>query len=84
MLPMTVGWSLAATFSGQVSSHTGRYRHFPIAGAICATAGPALLATMNAGTTWPVASRYMFVLGTGIGLAVQVMVLRGAEQRPVP
>jgi hypothetical protein len=75
MLPMMAGWSLAATFSGQVISHTGRYRHFPIAGAICATAGMALLATMNAGTTWPVASLYMFVLGTGIGLAVQVMVL---------
>jgi len=60
----------------------GRYRHFPIAGAICATAGMALPATMNAGTTWPVASLYMFVLGAGIGLAVQVMVL--VVQNSVP
>jgi EmrB/QacA subfamily drug resistance transporter len=82
LLPMMTGWSIAAIGSGQVIGRTGRYKRYPVAGTIIATAGMVLLATMNAATSRVAASVYMFVLGTGIGLVMQVMVV--AVQNSVP
>jgi EmrB/QacA subfamily drug resistance transporter len=82
MLPMMVGLSIASIGSGQLISRTGHYKPFPVAGTLIATTGMALLATMNATTSRTTASLYMFVLGAGVGLVMQVMVL--ATQNSVP
>jgi EmrB/QacA subfamily drug resistance transporter len=82
MLPMMAGWSIAAIGSGQLISRTGRYKPFPVAGTIAATIGMGLLATMNATTSRAQASAYMFVLGAGIGLVMQVMVLASQNSAP--
>ncbi|WP_418960035.1 MDR family MFS transporter [Streptomyces tritici] len=74
-LPMVVGLLIASVFSGNVVSKTGQYRVFPIVGCLVMGAGLFLLSLMGPDTgTWP-ESLYMFVLGVGIGLCMQVLTI---------
>lgn len=82
MLPLMGGLVVATIGSGQLITRTGRYKLFPIAGTASAVAGLLLLSTMDANTTRTAAGLYMAVLGVGIGLVMQVMVL--AVQNSVP
>ncbi len=75
MLPLMGGLLLASIASGQVITRTGRYKIFPIAGTAIATFGMFLLSTMSVTTSRGIASLWMFVLGVGLGLVMQVMVL---------
>jgi EmrB/QacA subfamily drug resistance transporter len=75
MLPMMLGLLLTSIGSGQVISRTGRYRVFPIAGCAVFTVGLWLLSTMGASTSGFTSSVYMFVLGVGLGMVMQVLVL---------
>jgi EmrB/QacA subfamily drug resistance transporter len=75
ILPLMAGLLVASTISGQIISRTGRYKVFPVAGTAIATVGMFLLSTMSATTPRIQASAYMVVLGGGLGLVMQVMVL---------
>ena len=75
MLPLMAGLLVASIASGQAISRTGRYKAFPIAGTALAAVGMLLLSTMSAATSRAVASLYMVLLGVGLGLVMQVMVL---------
>jgi EmrB/QacA subfamily drug resistance transporter len=75
MVPMMLGLLLTSIGSGQLISHTGRYKVFPIVGTAVFTAGLYLLSTMDRATTTLQASLYMFVLGVGLGAVMQVLVL---------
>jgi EmrB/QacA subfamily drug resistance transporter len=75
MLPMVLGLLIAAIGSGNVVSKTGHYRVFPIAGSVGMTAGLYLLSRLDEHTGFWVASLYMFVLGVGVGLAMQVLLI---------
>ncbi|CAN5325291.1 hypothetical protein BH18ACT5_BH18ACT5_08340 [soil metagenome] len=75
LVPMMFGIIGASVISGRVITRTGRYRWFPIVGAAVATVALFLLSTMGVGTTMASASIYMFLLGTGIGMIFQVLVL---------
>ncbi|MFE9792500.1 MDR family MFS transporter [Streptomyces goshikiensis] len=74
-LPLVFGLLIASVFSGTVTSRTGRYRIFPIVGCAVMAAGLFLLSTMRPGTSVWLESLYMFVLGTGIGLSMQVLTI---------
>ncbi len=74
-LPLVIGLLLASVFSGNVTSKTGRYRIFPIVGSLVMAIGLYLMSRMQPGTgPWP-ESFYMFVLGAGIGLSMQVLTI---------
>jgi EmrB/QacA subfamily drug resistance transporter len=75
MLPMVFGLLIAAIGSGNVVSRTGRYRVFPIAGSVGMAVGLYLLSRLDEHTGFWMASLYMFVLGVGVGLAMQVLVI---------
>jgi EmrB/QacA subfamily drug resistance transporter len=75
MLPLMAGLLVASMVSGQVISRTGRYKAFPVTGTAVAAIGMLLLSTMSATTPRLVASAWMVVLGIGLGLVMQVMVL---------
>lgn len=81
-LPMIVGLLGTSMLSGVVVSRTGRYRYFPIAGCGVMAVGLYLMSTMGPGTGVWLVSLYMFVLGLGIGLAMQVLTI--AVQNTVP
>ncbi len=74
-LPMVFGLLLASVFSGNVVSKTGRYRIFPIVGNAVMGIGLYLLSRMEPGTDSLLESLYMFVLGVGIGLSMQVLTI---------
>ncbi|MFD9367235.1 MDR family MFS transporter [Streptomyces sp. NPDC060020] len=74
-LPMVFGLLIASVFSGNVVSKTGRYRIFPIVGNAVTGVGLYLLSRMQPGTSTLLESLYMFVLGTGIGLSMQVLTI---------
>ena len=75
LTPMMGGVLLTSIVSGQIISRIGRYRLFPIAGTAVMTIGLALLSSLGtASSTWA-ASGYMLVLGMGLGMVMQVLVL---------
>ena len=75
MLPMMLGLLITSTISGQVISRTGRYRVFPIVGCAVFTLALYLLSTMGTDTSDLTAGVFMFVLGVGLGMVMQVLVL---------
>ncbi|MFF0732895.1 MDR family MFS transporter [Streptomyces chartreusis] len=74
-LPMVIGLLIASVFSGNVVSKTGKYRIFPIIGSLVMGVGLFLMSLMGPSTGAWLESLYMFVLGTGIGLCMQVLTI---------
>ena len=75
LLPLMAGLLVAAILSGRWISRVGRYRMFPIAGTATLVVGMFLLSRLTVDTAPWVASVYMLVVGVGIGLVMQVLVL---------
>jgi EmrB/QacA subfamily drug resistance transporter len=74
-LPMVAGMLITSIGSGNIVGRTGRYKVFPVAGTAIMAVAFVLLSRMDAATpTWQ-QSLYLFVLGTGIGLCMQVLIL---------
>jgi EmrB/QacA subfamily drug resistance transporter len=73
--PMMGGVLVTSITSGRVISRIGRYRPFPIAGTALMAVGLGLLATLGVASTIRAAVVYMIVLGLGVGLVMQVLVL---------
>ncbi|MDL2078621.1 MDR family MFS transporter [Streptomyces sp. GXMU-J15] len=74
-LPMVIGLLIASVFSGNVVSKTGKYRLFPVVGSLVMAVGLYLMSLMGPSTGAWRESLYMFVLGTGIGLCMQVLTI---------
>ncbi len=75
LLPLMAGLLVAAIASGRAISRIGRYKIFPIAGTAILVVGMYLLSRLALGTAPWLASIYMLVVGAGIGLVMQVLVL---------
>jgi EmrB/QacA subfamily drug resistance transporter len=75
LVPFMLGLLGASIFAGQVVTRTGRYRILPISGTATAVVGMFLLSTMQPDTSRLVSGAYMAVLGIGLGLTMQVLVL---------
>ncbi|MGW3354898.1 MFS transporter [Streptomyces bungoensis] len=75
MLPMMAGIVGASVIGGQLISHTGRYKLYPLLGAAVSTLGMWLLSRLAADTPRLHYSIWMAVLGAGIGLVMPVLVL---------
>ena len=75
LLPVMGGMLVTSIASGQLISRWGRYRLFPIAGTAVMSAGLFLLSRMRPDTSLVTASLYMLVVGMGLGMVMQVLVL---------
>jgi EmrB/QacA subfamily drug resistance transporter len=75
LVPVMAGVLIASIASGQIITRTGRYKAWPIAGTAVACAGMLALSTMDAGTSVGLSGLEMFVLGLGLGMVMQVLVL---------
>ena len=75
LIPVMAGVLIGSIGSGQIISATGRYKVFPIVGTAIATLGMLLLSRLDAQTTTLYATVAMFVMGLGLGLVMQVLVL---------
>ncbi len=75
MTPMMLGLLLTGITSGQLISRYGRYRPFPIMGTAVSMVGLYLLSRLEVSTPTWVAAVYMLILGLGLGMVMQVLVL---------
>lgn len=74
-IPLMAGLLTASILSGRAISRIGRYKAFPVAGTAVLVVGMFLLSLLGVGTPSWVASAYMVVVGVGLGLVMQVLVL---------
>jgi len=75
LAPMMIGVLLTSIVCGQLISRFGRYKPFPIVGTALMTAGLLLLWRMPADAATARIVLYMLVLGIGLGMVMQVLVL---------
>jgi EmrB/QacA subfamily drug resistance transporter len=75
MLPIMMLVLVTSVWSGRRISKTGRYRRFPIAGTILVTVGLYLLSRLGIDTPYWQAAIYMAIIGAGMGLTMQVLIL---------
>lgn len=82
LLPFVAGMLIGTIGSGRVITATGRYKIFPIFGTAIATIGYGLLSLMDAGSSRVTNGLSMSVVGLGIGLTMQVLVLAVQNSAP--
>jgi EmrB/QacA subfamily drug resistance transporter len=75
MLPLIAGMLVSSIASGQIISRTGRYRLFPIAGTALMTVALFALSTVHADSGLVFILAMALLLGMGIGLVMQVLVI---------
>ncbi|MEV0780768.1 MDR family MFS transporter [Streptomyces sp. NPDC050433] len=75
LLPMLLSMMVVSLFAGRVTTNTGKYKIFPIAGGALMVTGLFLLAQMDIGTSRLTSGVYMAVLGAGMGFLMQITML---------
>ncbi|MCA1811898.1 MAG: MFS transporter [Halobacteriales archaeon] len=75
LLPMVLGLMPLSAASGIIISKTGKYKWWPLAGLPIAAAGMGMLSLLTPDTSELTIGTGMFLLGAGIGMTMQVMVL---------
>ena len=75
LLPLILGLLVTSIGSGQIIARWGHYRPFPIAGTALMVVGFWRLSTMSPATSALERSLDMLILGLGIGIVMQVLVL---------
>ncbi|MGN9913973.1 DHA2 family efflux MFS transporter permease subunit [Phytohabitans sp. LJ34] len=75
LLPLMMGLTVAAVVAGLVITKTGRYKVFTVLGPLVAAGGMLLLQTAEPSTSRTAITLYMILVGLGIGLCMQVLVL---------
>jgi EmrB/QacA subfamily drug resistance transporter len=82
MVPIMAFVLVMAIFSGRRVTATGTYRRFPIAGTALTAVALYLFSHIGVTTPFWKTAIYMAVLGTGLGLTMQILML--AAQNSVP
>ena len=82
LTPLMAGVLVTSIVTGRIITRTGRYKAFPVAGTVVTSLGLFLLSTLGTATPRLVSSGYMVVLGVGLGMVMQVLIL--AVQNDVP
>jgi EmrB/QacA subfamily drug resistance transporter len=74
MLPAVAGIMATSVSSGRLMAKTGRYKVFPIVGALVIITSLALLSTLSNTTPYWQVAVYAFAFGAGLGLTLQTLV----------
>lgn len=75
MVPMMGGLLVASITTGQLVSRTGRYKRYPIAGAVVMAAGLGLISGAHTDTPLWMVCGCLALIGIGIGMGLQILVL---------
>ncbi len=75
LLPLMVGILGASISAGQIITRRGRYKMFPVAGTAITTVAMGLLTFLSATSSYLEISAFLFIMGIGMGLVMQVLVL---------
>ncbi|MFE2097030.1 MFS transporter [Streptomyces sp. NPDC059468] len=79
-IPMIAGLFVSSTVSGQVITKTGKWKAWLVTGGVLLTAGLGLLGTMRYDTDYWKIAIFMAVMGLGIGMMMQNLVLSTQNQ----
>lgn len=79
-IPMIAGLFVSSTVSGQIITKTGRWKAWLVSGGFLVTAGLGLLGTIRYDTTYWHIAVFMAVMGLGIGMMMQNLVLATQNQ----
>ncbi|MFC8237175.1 DHA2 family efflux MFS transporter permease subunit [Streptomyces sp. NPDC057284] len=79
-IPMITGLFLSSTISGQIITKTGRWKAWLVSGGFLVTAGLGMLGTIRYDTAYWHIAIFMFVMGLGIGMMMQNLVLATQNQ----
>lgn len=74
-LPMVIGMLTTSMGSGVIVGRTGRYKVFPVAGTAVMAVAFFLMSRMDPSTSVWVQSLFLVILGAGIGMCMQTLVL---------
>jgi EmrB/QacA subfamily drug resistance transporter len=74
-IPMIGGLVISSTVSGALITRTGRWKAFLVVGAVLVALGFGLLSTIDHQTNMVLFGVFLFVLGVGIGMTMQNLVL---------
>jgi EmrB/QacA subfamily drug resistance transporter len=80
--PMILGLAVASLVTGRLVSRTGRWKRYLLVGSITSTVGFALLGTIDAHANFALIAVYMALVGIGLGMTTQNIVL--SVQNTVP
>jgi EmrB/QacA subfamily drug resistance transporter len=75
LIPLMLGIVSMSIFSGKRITTTGKYKIFPIVGAAIMTLGLILMSTLNETTSFGILSIYAIMVGAGLGLSMQTIVI---------
>ncbi len=81
-LPMVVGLMVSSITAGQTTSRTGHYKMFPVIGSVLLVSGMLMLWQLTADSSLVYAGVSMLVVGAGLGMNMQTIVL--SMQNAVP
>jgi MFS family permease len=81
-IPMVLGIMVSSTVIGRVISRTGRYKRWMLLGCILLTGGLAAMGTLDETTSLVELAVFMTLVGLGLGMAMQNLVL--VVQNSVP
>ncbi|MFG3495936.1 MDR family MFS transporter [Streptomyces sp. NPDC047928] len=81
-IPMIAGLFVSSTVSGLVITRTGRWKGWLVTGGVLVTAGLGLLGTIRYDTEYWHVAVFMAVLGLGLGMMMQNLVLCTQNQVP--
>jgi EmrB/QacA subfamily drug resistance transporter len=79
-IPMIAGLFVSSTASGMIITKTGKWKAWLVTGGLLLTAGLGLLGTMRYDTDYWKIAAYMAVMGLGIGMMMQNLVLSTQNQ----
>ncbi|MDQ0795085.1 MFS transporter [Streptomyces sp. B1I3] len=79
-IPMIAGLFLSSTISGQIITKTGRWKAWLVTGGFLLTAGLGLLGTIRYDTQYWHIAIFMLLMGLGIGMMMQNLVLATQNQ----
>jgi EmrB/QacA subfamily drug resistance transporter len=75
LIPFMVGMMVASWGTGRIMMHTGRYKVFPIIGCAVMAIAMALFTTLTVDTPIARTMSFMLIMGVGLGLAMQTLVI---------
>ncbi|MFE4665955.1 MFS transporter [Streptomyces sp. NPDC056716] len=79
-IPMIMGLFLSSTLSGRIITRTGRWKSWLLIGGVLVSAGLGLLSTIEYDTAYWHVAVYMALLGLGVGMMMQNLVLATQNQ----
>jgi MFS family permease len=75
LIPLMLGIVTSSIFSGKYITKHGKYKRFPIVGTVLLTIGILLMTTLGIDTPYWQLSIYAVLIGLGMGLSMQTLVI---------